>query len=88
MVILTVTISDILQNSFYKYFTFIHNLHIILRIFINIFKMDKCFLICITLFVIITHLGWSGGIDLGPGSVLLLEVSSSIPSSANLDGLI
>ncbi|MCI69289.1 hypothetical protein A2U01_0090550, partial [Trifolium medium] len=22
-----------------------------------------------------THLGWSGGIDLGPGSVLLLKVS-------------
>jgi hypothetical protein len=36
----------------------------------------------------LTHLGWSGGIGLGPGSVLLLKVSSSILSGANLGGLI
>jgi hypothetical protein len=35
-----------------------------------------------------THLGWSSGIALGPESVLLLEVSSSILSGANLGGLI
>jgi len=33
-------------------------------------------------------MGWLGGIDLGPGSVLLLEVSSSILPDANLDGLV
>jgi len=35
-----------------------------------------------------THLSWPGGIDLAPGSVLLLEVSGSIFSGANLSGLI
>jgi len=35
-----------------------------------------------------THLGWFGGIDLGPGSMLLLKVSGSIPSGANLGGLV
>jgi hypothetical protein len=36
-----------------------------------------------------THLGWSSGIGLGLGSVLLLKVSSSIlsVSGANLSGL-
>ena len=34
----------------------------------------------------VTHLGWPSGIGLGPGSVLLLEVSGSIPSDANLGG--
>jgi len=38
--------------------------------------------------VVLIHLGWPGGIDLGSGSVLLLEVSSSILSSVNLGGLI
>jgi hypothetical protein len=48
------------------------------------------FLISMTLSLIkyLTHLGWSGGIGLGPGSVLLLKVSSSILSGANLGGLI
>lgn len=36
----------------------------------------------------VTHLGWPGGIDLGPGSVLLHEVSDLILSSANLGRLI
>jgi len=35
-----------------------------------------------------THLGWPSGISLGSGSVLLLEVSGSIPSGANLGGLV
>jgi len=35
-----------------------------------------------------THLCWSGGIDLGPGSVLLLEESGSILSDVNLGELI
>jgi hypothetical protein len=35
-----------------------------------------------------THLDWPGGIDLWSGSVLLLEVSGSILSSANLGGLV
>jgi len=35
-----------------------------------------------------THLGWPGGIGLGPGSVLLLKVSGSILPGANLNGLI
>jgi len=35
-----------------------------------------------------THLGWPDGIDLGFVSVLLLEVSGSIPSGVNLGGLI
>ena len=35
-----------------------------------------------------THLCWPDGIDLGPGSVLLLEVSGSIRSDDNLIGLI
>jgi hypothetical protein len=34
----------------------------------------------------LTHLGWSGGIGLGPGSVRLLKVSGSILFGANLDG--
>jgi len=33
-------------------------------------------------------LGWSSGIGLGYGSVLLIEVSDSIISDANLDELI
>ena len=33
-----------------------------------------------------THLGWPSGIDLEPGSVLLLKVSCSILSGANLKG--
>jgi len=33
-----------------------------------------------------THLGWPSGIGLGLGSVLLLKVSGSILSSANLRG--
>jgi len=36
----------------------------------------------------ITHLGWPSGIGLGLGSVLLLEVSGLILSSANLGGLV
>jgi hypothetical protein len=36
----------------------------------------------------IIHLGWSGGIGLGLGTVLLLKISISILSSANLGGLI
>jgi len=36
----------------------------------------------------VTHLGWSGSIDLGPESVFFLEVSISILASANLDELI
>ena len=35
-----------------------------------------------------THLGWPSGIGLGSGIVLLLEVSSSILSGANLCRLI
>jgi len=35
-----------------------------------------------------THLGWPGDIDLGSGSMLLLEISCSILSGANLGGLI
>jgi hypothetical protein len=35
-----------------------------------------------------THLGWSGGIELALGSVLLLKVSGLILSGANLGGLI
>ena len=35
-----------------------------------------------------THLGWPSGIGLGSASVLLLEISSSILSDANLGGLI
>jgi len=35
-----------------------------------------------------THLGWSSGIGLRPGSVLLLKVSGSILSGANLRGLV
>jgi len=35
-----------------------------------------------------THLGWPSGIDLEPGSVLLLKVSGSILSGANLRGLV
>jgi len=34
------------------------------------------------------HLGWLGGIDLRPESVLLLEISGSILSDTNLGGLI
>ena len=37
---------------------------------------------------ILTHLVWSGGIGLGPRSILLLEVPGSILSDVNLDGLI
>jgi len=33
-------------------------------------------------------LSWSGDIDFGPGSVLLLKASGSIPSGANLSGQI
>jgi len=35
-----------------------------------------------------THLGWSGGIDLGSGNVLILEVSGSTLLSINLGVLI
>jgi len=35
-----------------------------------------------------THLGWPSGIGLGPRSVLLLKVSGSILSGANLRGLV
>jgi hypothetical protein len=35
-----------------------------------------------------THLGWSDGIGLGLGSVLLVKVSGSILTGANLGGLI
>ena len=38
--------------------------------------------------VIETHLGWPSRIDLEPGSVLLLKVSRSILSGANLRGLV
>jgi hypothetical protein len=37
---------------------------------------------------LLTHLGWFGGIGLGPESVLPLKVSSSILSGANLGGLV
>jgi len=36
----------------------------------------------------LNHLGWPSGIGLGPGSVLLLKVSGSILSDANLRGLV
>jgi len=36
----------------------------------------------------LTHLGWSSGIGLGPESVLLLKVLSSILSGANLGELV
>jgi len=36
----------------------------------------------------LTHLGWPSCIDLGPGSLLLLKVSGSILSGANLRGLV
>jgi hypothetical protein len=39
---------------------------------------------CISLLCVV----WFGGIDLGPGSVLLPKVSGSILSGANLGGLI
>jgi hypothetical protein len=39
-------------------------------------------------FDFLTHLGWSGGIGLGPRSVLLLKVLGSILFGANLGGLI
>jgi len=51
-----VTITDTLQNPFYKYFTFLHNIHIILRIFMMSNKVANSFLICITLFVIVLFL--------------------------------
>lgn len=35
-----------------------------------------------------THLGWPGGIGLGPESVFILEVSDSILFGVNLDELI
>jgi len=35
-----------------------------------------------------THLGWSSGIDLELGSVLLLKVSDLIPSGVNMSELI
>ncbi|PNX62219.1 hypothetical protein L195_g061046, partial [Trifolium pratense] len=38
--------------------------------------------------IVITHLGWSGGIGLRPGSLLLLKVSGSILSGAKLGRLI
>jgi hypothetical protein len=58
------------------------------------FKLFTHSLKTITLWIYIqfktcwTHLGWSVGIDLVPGSVLLLEVSGSILSGVNLGGLI
>jgi len=36
----------------------------------------------------VTHLGWPSGIGLKLGNVLLLKVSGSILSSANLRGLV
>ena len=36
----------------------------------------------------LNHLGWSGGVDLGPWSMLLLKVSDSLLPSANLGGLV
>jgi len=43
---------------------------------------------CMLLTWMLTHVGWSDGIGLGFESVLLLEVSGSIPTGANLGGLI
>jgi len=42
----------------------------------------------ISKFSLVTHLGWPIDIDLGLRSVLLLKVSGSIISGANLGGLI
>jgi len=39
-------------------------------------------------YINVTHLGWPGGIGLGLGSLLLLEVSRSILPSTNLGGLL
>jgi hypothetical protein len=46
------------------------------------------YFLCNLLSALATHLGWPSGIGLGPGSVLLLEVSGSILSGVNLGGLI
>jgi hypothetical protein len=50
-------------------------------IYLNIFTFGN-------IFIVLTYLGWSDGIGLGPGSVLLFKVSGSIISGANLGGLI
>jgi len=47
-----------------------------------------CILTSKLTFALLIHLGWSSGIDLGSRSVLLLEVTGSIPSRVNLGGLI
>jgi len=50
--------------------------------------MITCTHFHVQLYPIVTHLGWSGGIDLGPVSVLFFKVSDSIFSDVNLSGLI
>jgi len=79
-----ISISDALNAQFSIKIYYLKSLKSALRALVNIsLKWNLNIILSCQ-----THLGWSDGINLGPENVLLLKVSRSIFSEANLGGLV